>query len=350
MVNGVTISHSGTVSDITIPAKTNDVLDWIRKKYKNTDIQFQGKIQDPLKETQYLSIFASTDGDEDQANMHILPAPFHEETYIGNIVILATESDNEDEYEQNISSYVNLKADHYNNVYQEWTFDEEEEEEEEEAGDVEPEAEDEEEEVVVDDDDEEEEEEIKKPIREPKGPTKAASKDVFVSCTIRDKVISNFEEMMSHDLAEEFEHAILKTVSDQAIKEGIDVDWNNRVFWNLYRSRCISFYENLRGTDSYVGNREKWLDKLTSGEITPIAMAELTAVDLCPARWKASIEKIIEAEKKLYSKDSSAAIFMWCSGCKKKTKCDYYQMQTRSADEPMTTFVTCLECDRRWKF
>lgn len=346
MVNGVTISHSGTVSDVSIPAKTSDVLEWIRKKYKNTDIQFQGKIQDPLKETQYLSIFASTDGDEDQINMHILPAPFHEETYIGNIVILATESDNEDQYEQNISSYVNLKVDYYNSVYQEWTFDEESEEEE----DVEVDGDDEEDEDVIPDDEEEEEEEVKKPIREPKGPTKSTSKDVFVSCTIRDKVISNFEELMSHDIAVEFEHAILKTVSYQAIKEGIDVDWNNRVFWNLYRSRCMSFYENLRGTNSYVGNRENWLDKLISGEITPSAMAELSAVDLCPPRWKASIEKIIEAEKKLYSKDSSAAIFMWCSGCKKKTKCDYYQMQTRSADEPMTTFVTCLECDRRWKF
>jgi transcription elongation factor S-II len=25
-------------------------------------------------------------------------------------------------------------------------------------------------------------------------------------------------------------------------------------------------------------------------------------------------------------------------------------MQTRSADEPMTTFVTCLVCDKHWKF
>ena len=39
-----------------------------------------------------------------------------------------------------------------------------------------------------------------------------------------------------------------------------------------------------------------------------------------------------------------------CSRCKKKSKCSYYQMQTRSADEPMTTFVTCLECDKQWKF
>ncbi|BGP36215.1 transcription elongation factor TFIIS [Rhodotorula kratochvilovae] len=31
-------------------------------------------------------------------------------------------------------------------------------------------------------------------------------------------------------------------------------------------------------------------------------------------------------------------------------RCMYYQMQTRSADEPMTTFVTCLACSNRWKF
>jgi hypothetical protein len=30
--------------------------------------------------------------------------------------------------------------------------------------------------------------------------------------------------------------------------------------------------------------------------------------------------------------------------------CRYYQMQTRSADEPMTTFVSCLNCNNRWKF
>lgn len=341
MVNGVTISSSGTVGDISIPAKTSDVLEWIRKKYKNSDIQFQGKLQDPLKETQYLSIFAANEGDEQHANMHMLPSPFHEETYFGNIVILATESDNQDEYEPNISSYVNLKSEHYNTVYQEWTFVEDEEED-----DVDLEEElDEEEELV------EEEEEEEEPVREVKPiPVHTNSKDVFVECTIRDKVVSNFSELMKEDLATELERSILQVVADQGVKENIDVDWNNRVFWNLYRSRCMSFYENLKGTSSYVGNRENWLEKLINGEVTPKSLAEMSAVDLCPARWKASIEKIIEAEKKLYSKDQSAAIFMWCSGCKKKTKCDYYQMQTRSADEPMTTFVTCLECDRKWKF
>ncbi|XP_050385092.1 transcription elongation factor TFIIS [Argentina anserina] len=38
-----------------------------------------------------------------------------------------------------------------------------------------------------------------------------------------------------------------------------------------------------------------------------------------------------------------------CGRCGKR-KTTYYQMQTRSADEPMTTYVTCVNCDNRWKF
>lgn len=37
-----------------------------------------------------------------------------------------------------------------------------------------------------------------------------------------------------------------------------------------------------------------------------------------------------------------------CGRCKQR-RCKYYQMQTRSADEPMTTFVTCVNCGNRWK-
>lgn len=37
-----------------------------------------------------------------------------------------------------------------------------------------------------------------------------------------------------------------------------------------------------------------------------------------------------------------------CAKCGQR-KCSYRQLQTRSADEPMTTFVTCV-CGHRWKF
>lgn len=38
-----------------------------------------------------------------------------------------------------------------------------------------------------------------------------------------------------------------------------------------------------------------------------------------------------------------------CGKCKKK-RCTYTQLQTRSSDEPMTTFVFCMNCGNRWKF
>lgn len=38
-----------------------------------------------------------------------------------------------------------------------------------------------------------------------------------------------------------------------------------------------------------------------------------------------------------------------CRKCK-EFKCYIYQQQTRSADEPMTTFVTCAVCGNKWKF
>lgn len=37
-----------------------------------------------------------------------------------------------------------------------------------------------------------------------------------------------------------------------------------------------------------------------------------------------------------------------CGKCGQR-KCTYYQLQTRSADEPMTTFITCVNCQNRWK-
>ena len=40
--------------------------------------------------------------------------------------------------------------------------------------------------------------------------------------------------------------------------------------------------------------------------------------------------------------------FFTCGKCKSK-KTNFYQMQTRGADEPMTNFVNCLDCGKRWK-
>ena len=72
--------------------------------------------------------------------------------------------------------------------------------------------------------------------------------------------------------------------------------------------------------------------------------------ELNPKMWKELIEAKIKRDKNLTEIDMYAATDEFhCSKCKKNL-CTYYQLQTRSADEPMTTFVTCLSCGNNWKF
>ena len=49
----------------------------------------------------------------------------------------------------------------------------------------------------------------------------------------------------------------------------------------------------------------------------------------------------------IHQNDDNDGIFQ-CRKCKSK-KTTYYSLQTRSADEPMTNFITCLGCGNRWK-
>lgn len=330
MVYGITILQTGILNELVIPLKTPDVLEFIRKKLKNQSIQFQGKIQDPLKEDRYLSLFARISDEEDEdINQHMLPSPFDEETYSGSMIILASLND-KDDYDKLASEYTDLKVSDYETLYNEWSFNNIDEVEE-----IDEEHEEEEVESIVI------EEDIPKPMKTIK-PLIIQTKDVFIQCPIRSKIIENFNELISSEKSVELELAILNYIVKYSKLNSIDIDWSNKIFWNTYRSKCISIYESLQ--------LNNWKDKIINNDIDCINFVDLTPQEIYPMKWKDSFDKLIEKEKKLYSNSAKASIFLYCSRCKKKTNCDYYQLQTRSADEPMTTFVTCLECNKQWKF
>ena len=46
-------------------------------------------------------------------------------------------------------------------------------------------------------------------------------------------------------------------------------------------------------------------------------------------------------------KEGTTTKLLKCGKCK-KNNCTFFEMQTRSADEPMTVFVTCNECGNRY--
>ena len=47
--------------------------------------------------------------------------------------------------------------------------------------------------------------------------------------------------------------------------------------------------------------------------------------------------------------EKSVSSQLKCGKCGMR-KVSYTQAQTRSADEPMTTFCECMNCGNRWKF
>ena len=44
MVICLSINSNGGINEVNIPPKEKDILEFIRKKFKNTSLQFQGKI------------------------------------------------------------------------------------------------------------------------------------------------------------------------------------------------------------------------------------------------------------------------------------------------------------------
>jgi transcription elongation factor S-II len=116
--------------------------------------------------------------------------------------------------------------------------------------------------------------------------------------------------------------------------------WENQYFVQIYLDKLKSVYFNLN---------EKIVSKLFNNEITSQDIAFMTHQELDYERW----EKLIQAKNKRTENKCETNIVastdtFKCRKCHSK-ECTYYQMQTRSADEPMTTFVTCIKCDNRWK-
>jgi transcription elongation factor S-II len=62
-----------------------------------------------------------------------------------------------------------------------------------------------------------------------------------------------------------------------------------------------------------------------------------------------SIREKAEAENVRGQRKEASTTAFKCGKCGQRA-CTFYQLQTRSADEPMTTFVTCVNCENRWKF
>jgi transcription elongation factor S-II len=152
------------------------------------------------------------------------------------------------------------------------------------------------------------------------------------------KKIDEYLENEKHTL--NLEKGIFNYTLKEADQRRIVKKWDNKHFVQIYVDRVRSIIINLN---------ENVVSQIKDGTVKAHMVAFMTHQELCPEKWNELIECKIKRDKNKFETNVEAATDTFtCKKCR-SNKCTYYQMQTRSADEPMTTFVTCIDCGCRWK-
>ncbi|NXU07718.1 TCEA3 protein, partial [Buphagus erythrorhynchus] len=113
-----------------------------------------------------------------------------------------------------------------------------------------------------------------------------------------------------------------------------------------YRNRVRSRISNLKDPKNPGLRRNVLCGAIEPGLIARMTAEEMASDELKKLRNAMTQEAI--REHQMAKTGGTVTDLFQCSKCKKKN-CTYNQVQTRSADEPMTTFVLCNECGNRWK-
>ncbi|EXJ88641.1 transcription elongation factor S-II [Capronia coronata CBS 617.96] len=115
----------------------------------------------------------------------------------------------------------------------------------------------------------------------------------------------------------------------------------------VYKDKIRSLYQNLKNK-SNPGLR----GRILSGEVTAVRFVSMTHEEMKSKQQREEEIKIAKENMNnamVAQEEKSVSTSLECGKCHQK-KVSYSQAQTRSADEPMTTFCECLNCGNRWKF
>ena len=334
-----------------------------------------------------LSFFGYTKGKDDELSQHQLPPPFEagEVEIYGNIILVAhalkqpwdsaietfAPSDYEVFFEKACSGELEPEEE-----------DAEAADDEEEEAEAEPEvAEEEEEEEAESVNDDEEEEAVVHPAEEEAVedilPVARASRkavkvdqqqiqfqymstlkpqssidcDVVHAVPSRTLTLSVLEkscaDICTEDEQLDLEMGIYNASLEEAKRRLVPLTWDHETFrwiYGMISKRVISNFQ----PNSYVRNShliERWRE----GEFTLQEIGHWSSYELHPTFWKGLKDQQFRREQRILEGNVAMATDRFrCSRCQKKMT-TYYEMQTRSADEPMTIFINCMNCGKQWK-
>ena len=145
----------------------------------------------------------------------------------------------------------------------------------------------------------------------------------------------------------ELEKGIFESSMQQAKKQYIACNWKLAPFREVYQQIMRFIVCNLH-PESPVKNY-RLMTRIMEGELKLAEIPFMSSYDVFPEKWFALKDKLIQREQKILEGNKSRATDQFkCRRCHKR-ECTYYELQTRSSDEPMTIFITCLNCGKEWR-
>ena len=165
----------------------------------------------------------------------------------------------------------------------------------------------------------------------------------------RELCISKFNSLLNDlDLSTQIESSIYNYTLNLATIKGTEINIEQKYFKRIYVNKIISLYNNL-DKDSYIKNNN-FYDRLINKEFDVKDIAFLSPQEIHKDHWKKYLDRQTANDEFLYSRTAGIKTNDYkCGRCKEKN-CTYYQLQVRCSDEPMTTFINCLNCGNRWSF
>lgn len=171
-----------------------------------------------------------------------------------------------------------------------------------------------------------------------------------IDCSLNEyriSIVGLFTKVFDEEIAGKLEESLFNYICEKSFERKIIRKWDNQFFRKMYFNKARSLYTNL-DENSYVKNTYL-ISQINSGEIEIEKIPYMNYQEMFPEHWKRLLDEKYKREKLLYEEKMEAMTDQFkCGRCKSK-KCTYYELQTRSADEAMTTFISCLNCGNRWK-
>lgn len=164
----------------------------------------------------------------------------------------------------------------------------------------------------------------------------------------RQYYVSKFASVLNLDkdgiIPLNLEKGIFNSTIKKCTQKGIPLKWGEPNFVTEYVKCGRKVLSNI----TYTPNAEQIKSKILSGELKPEKLGYMSHRELYPEKW-AKVDLINNARMMYLKKPEEIQDGLFtCSRCKSK-KTTYTQAQTRSADEPMTSFIYCSNCGKRWK-